>query len=206
AGARRLHRRGERGGPRRLRERLPAAQGDVALVLRARCSGEILMSRSTLLIVEDQEEMSHFLQEELREAGYEVIVTATGLEALDHLATTAIDVIITDLMMPGMKGDELLAQVRSRQPEIPVVIITAFGSIESAVEAMKAGAHHYVAKPFRIEQLLATIETALRERQLRHQLRSLRECLGADGPRIVAESPCMRKVMDIIARAAAADP
>src|SRR5207245_9022063 len=85
AGARRLHRRGERGGPRRLRERLPAAQGDVALVLRARCSGEILMSRSTLLIVEDQEEMSHFLQEELREAGYEVIVTATGLEALDHL-------------------------------------------------------------------------------------------------------------------------
>ena len=164
-----------------------------------------MMHRSTLLIVEDQEEMRHFLQEELREAGYEVIVTARGLEALDRLATTAVDVIITDLMMPGMKGDELLAQVRSRQPDIPVVIITAFGSIESAVEAMKAGAYHYVAKPFRIEQLLATIENALRESQLRQQLRSLREWLGADGPRIVAESPGMRKVMDVIARAAAAD-
>jgi len=164
-----------------------------------------MMHRSTLLIVEDQEEMRHFLQEELREAGHEVIATARGLEALDRLATTAVDVIITDLMMPGMKGDELLAQVRSRQPDIPVVIITAFGSIESAVEAMKAGAYHYVAKPFRIEQLLATIENALRESQLRQQLRSLREWLGADGPRIVAESPGMRKVMDVIARAAAAD-
>ncbi|PYS94533.1 MAG: hypothetical protein DMF50_12330, partial [Acidobacteria bacterium] len=159
--------------------------------------------RPTLLVVEDDDAMRQFLHDELREAGHDVLSAASGAEALDQLAHGAVDVVVTDLMMPGMRGNELLRQVRAREPGTPVVIITAFGSIDSAVEAMKAGAYHYVAKPFRIEQLLATLENALRERRLRQQIAGLRAALGGRS-RIVAESPSMRKVMDLVARAAAA--
>ncbi|HEU4401291.1 MAG TPA: response regulator, partial [Candidatus Polarisedimenticolia bacterium] len=96
-------------------------------------------ARATLLVVEDDAEMRSFLHDELREAGYDVLATAAGDEALDRLAHVTVDVVVTDLMMPGMKGSDLLRQVRARDPEIPVVLITAFGSIDSAVEAMKAG-------------------------------------------------------------------
>ncbi len=151
------------------------------------------------------DEMRSFLQEELREAGYDVVPTASGLEALERIGCAPIDVVVTDLMMPGMRGNDLLAQVRARTPEIPVVIITAFGSIESAVEAMKAGAYHYVAKPFRIEQLLATLENALRERRLRQQIVALRGTLRGGRSRVVVESPLMRRTIELILRAANAD-
>ncbi|HEX9428103.1 MAG TPA: sigma-54 dependent transcriptional regulator [Candidatus Polarisedimenticolia bacterium] len=160
--------------------------------------------RATLLIVEDDAEMRGYLQDELREAGYDVIPCAGASEALEELGSGSIDVVVTDLMMPGMKGDELLAEVHARLPEIPVVILTAFGSIDSAVEAIKAGAYNYVAKPFRIEQLLATVESALRERQLRGQIRHLRQTLGDGRNRIIAESPAMRRSLDLLLRAAPA--
>src|SRR5207247_2483084 len=123
-------------------------------------------AEATVLIVEDDEAMRAMLEEELREAGYTVLVAARADEALAKLSTSAVDVIVTDLVMPGMKGGERLAEVQRREPGLPVVITTAFGSIESAVEAMKAGAYHYVSKPFRIEQLLLTIADALRESRL----------------------------------------
>jgi len=160
--------------------------------------------RARLLVVEDDAEMRLFLEEELCEAGLEVLTAAGGDEALELLGREAVDVVVTDLMMPGMRGNELLARVRSNDPHLPVVIITAFGSIDSAVEAMKAGAYHYVAKPFRTEQLLLTIENALRERRLRHELETLRASQTGTR-RIVAESPSMRKAMDLLLRAAAAD-
>jgi DNA-binding NtrC family response regulator len=159
----------------------------------------------TILVVEDDREMRGFLHEELREAGYDVVGAASGDEALDHLGHAAVDVVVTDLVMPGMKGSDLLAHVRAREPEVPVVIITAFGSIDSAVESLKAGAYHYVAKPFRMEQLLATVESALRERALLRQVVTLRERLGGGRSRIVAESPAMRRPIDVLMRAAAAD-
>src|SRR5678816_113202 len=107
--------------------------------------------------------------------------------------------------MPGMKGDELLLRMRSREPDIPVVVITAFGSIQSAVEAIKAGAYHYVAKPFRIEQLLVTLDDALRERRLKREIASLRESIGGAAFTIVSQSPAMRRTMGLVLRAAPAD-
>ncbi len=157
-----------------------------------------------ILVVEDDAEMRLFLREELVRVGYAVVLAADGFEALEELARTAVDVVVTDLMMPGMRGNELLARVRSLEPEIPVVVVTAFGSIESAVETMKAGAYHYVAKPFRIEQLVATLESALRERRLNDQISALRSGAGTGRPPIVAESLVMRRVLDLISRAAAA--
>jgi DNA-binding NtrC family response regulator len=159
--------------------------------------------KGRILVVEDDAEMRVLLQEELQNAGHDVVTAPDGAAALDLLGHTGVDAVVTDIMMPGMKGNELMARVRAFEPELPVVLMTAFGSIESAVEAVKAGAFHYVAKPFRIEQLLATVESALRERRLRNQIASLRTAAADARFTIIAESPAMRKVLDLISRAAA---
>jgi len=158
-----------------------------------------------VLIVDDDAAMRLFLEEELHEAGYVTLSASSGDDALERLAGASVDVVITDVEMPGMKGDELLLRMRSREPEIPVVVITAFGSIQSAVEAIKAGAYHYVAKPFRIEQLLVTLDDALRERRLKREIASLRESIGGDAFTIVSQSPAMRRTMGLVLRAAPAD-
>jgi DNA-binding NtrC family response regulator len=164
-----------------------------------------MTDNGTLLVVEDDEEMRLFLQEELRERGYRVIGAARGPEALERLGGDPVDAVITDLKMPEMQGDELLAQLRARDRDLPVVMITAFGSIDSAVEAIKAGAYHYLAKPFRIEQLLATVENALREKRLKEEVRKLREAFEDQRFTIVARSTGMKNVLDLVRRAAASD-
>jgi DNA-binding NtrC family response regulator len=159
----------------------------------------------TVLVVEDDVEMRTWLEEELGEAGYEVRSAADGAEALRHLHDAAIDVVVTDQVMPGMKGGDLLAEVRARDPGVPVVIITAFGSIESAVDAMRAGAFHYVAKPFRFDQLRATIENALVRRRMWRELSSTDAVARAGAIEIVAESAAMRRALELTLRAAHAD-
>src|SRR5439155_4874799 len=156
-----------------------------------------------VLVVEDDEAMRVMLDEELREAGYDVVTAAGGEEALELISTWSVDVVVTDQMMPGMKGRELLSEIQSRNPRLPVVITTAFGTIESAVDAIKAGAFHYVAKPFRVEQLLAAVSSALRERHQLEELVDYRETFG-ETPRIVAESSAMKAAIDMILRAAPA--
>lgn len=159
----------------------------------------------TILVVEDDPAMRALLQEQLLEAGHQVFGAADGSEGLDQVMRQSIDVVVTDLKMPGMKGEDLLGAIRTHDPDLPVVVITAFGSIQSAVEAMKAGAYHYVAKPFRMNQLIVTVENAVRERRLRQELHDLRSILGKGRWGIVAESDAMRRVLDLIARAAASD-
>ncbi|MEZ4647815.1 MAG: sigma-54 dependent transcriptional regulator [Candidatus Eisenbacteria bacterium] len=159
----------------------------------------------TVLVVEDDDAMRTLLDEQLTEAGYRVFTAVEGAEGLEQVVRHSVDVVVTDLKMPGMKGDELLEAIRSRDPELPVVVITAFGSIESAVETMKAGAYHYVAKPFRMNQLLVTVGNALRERRLRQELQDLKSIMGKGRWGIVAESVSMRRVLDLVSRAAASD-
>jgi DNA-binding NtrC family response regulator len=164
-----------------------------------------MKSNRTVMLVEDDAEMRTFLEEELSEAGYGVVAVADGLEALKRLSEADPDVVVTDLMMPGLRGRELLSEVRAREPGLPVVIITAFGSIDSAVDAMRAGAFHYVAKPFKIEQLLATLESALTQRRLWQELGSDGAAARAGAIEIVAESVAMRRAVGLTLRAAAAD-
>jgi two-component system, NtrC family, response regulator AtoC len=164
------------------------------------------MSRmGRLMVVEDDEEMRRLLEEELLEAGHSVLSVGTGGAALECLEHTQVDLVVTDLMMPGINGDELLARVHAHSPFLPVVIITAFGSVDSAVAAVKAGAYHYLVKPFSMEQLRVTVENALRERRLWDEIRELREALGEGKARVVAESSAMKEVLHLILRAAAAD-
>ena len=162
-------------------------------------------SAGTVLVVEDDSAMRALLEEQLEEAGYRVFTAAEGGEGLELVLRQSIDVVVTDLKMPGMKGDELLGEIRERDSELPVVLITAFGSIESAVDTMKGGAYHYIAKPFRMNQLLITVENAVRERRLRREIQDLRSLMGKERWGIVAESPPMRRVLDLVSRAAASD-
>jgi DNA-binding NtrC family response regulator len=162
------------------------------------------MEEARILVVEDDESMLRFLMDELREAGFHALGCSSAREALELVRVQAVEAIVTDLVMPGMKGDELLRELRGVVPGVPVVIMTAFGSIESAVEAMREGAYHYLTKPFRIEQLVATLESALADGRLRRQLHELADS-APERSGIVAHSPQMRRALDLIARAAPAD-
>jgi DNA-binding NtrC family response regulator len=162
-------------------------------------------AKPVVLVVEDDKAMRMLLEEELRAGGYEVRSEEEGQAALRVLDEAHVDLVVTDLMMPGMKGDELLGAIRSRTAEIPVVIITAFGSIAAAVDAMKAGAYHFLPKPFRMEELLEILDAALRERSLLMELAEFRRGGARGESEIVAESPAMRRVLDLVERAAPAE-
>jgi two-component system response regulator HydG len=159
----------------------------------------------TVLVVEDDRDMRVLLEDELGAAGWAVVTAANGDEGLSRFREGRVDVVVTDLQMPGMKGDRLLAEVRALERDVPVVIMTAFGTIESAVDAMKGGAYHYLAKPFRIDQLIGTLDRAMEERALRHALLERAAAGGEGAPRIVAESPAMRRALELVALAAGAD-
>ena len=156
-----------------------------------------------ILVVEDDEAMRLFLDEELRDAGYEVVTANDGVAALHQFASGVVDVVVSDVIMPGMRGDELLAELRARHRDVPVVLITAFGSIDSAVGAIKAGAYHYVSKPFHMPQLLSTLEKAMQERRLVQRMDELRARIDQGSQRIVSESPLMAQCLDLALKAAA---
>ncbi|MBP6876063.1 MAG: sigma-54-dependent Fis family transcriptional regulator [Candidatus Eisenbacteria bacterium] len=163
------------------------------------------MTTATILVVEDDREMRALLEDILVAEGYQVRAAADGAEGFKLFLRHEVDLIITDVMMPGMKGTELLNEVQARRPDVPVIIITAFGNIESAVDAMKGGAYHYLPKPFRTQELLIAVSAALRERHLLQELASLRAQFSQGPLDMIAESPAMRRVLDVITRAAAAD-
>ena len=155
-----------------------------------------------ILVVEDDEEMRSFLEEELHDAGYDVATATNGVAALHLFHPSTIDVVVSDVIMPGMRGDELLAELHARHRDVPVVLITAFGSIDSAVGAIKAGAYHYVAKPFHMPQLLSTLEEAMQDRRLVRRLDELRARLDQGTQTIVTEADSMRQCLDLALKAA----
>jgi two-component system, response regulator FlrC len=117
--------------------------------------------KSTILVVEDNWELREALSDTLDYAGYEVLAVASAEQALATLAHQRADMVVSDINMDGMDGHELLQQIRARFPVLPVVLVTAFGSIGSSVRAMREGAVDYLLKPFKPEQLLATVEKYL---------------------------------------------
>ncbi|MBL8203727.1 MAG: sigma-54-dependent Fis family transcriptional regulator [Blastocatellia bacterium] len=159
--------------------------------------------RERILIAEDNADMRELLQDVLDEAGYEVIVAADGRQAQVQIERERemLDLVITDVRMPGITGDELLTQIRARRAEVPVIVITAFGSVEQAVEMVKAGAFQYLTKPFKNSELLNVVTQALNSSQTqRTQARLRRE---SDVPaRIIGASRPMRALFDQITIAA----
>jgi DNA-binding NtrC family response regulator len=162
--------------------------------------------RARVLIVDDEPNMCRSLAILLREEGsYEVATATSGAEALEKLDRT--DLVVCDLSMPGMDGLELLRRVKERSAEIQVVLMTAYSSVQSAVEAMKGGAFEYLLKPFANEELLAVVRSALKLRTLTRENRRLRQQV-AEGERfgeLVGKSEPMRRLFHFIERAADTD-
>jgi DNA-binding NtrC family response regulator len=144
------------------------------------------------------------IQEVLEDAGYETLAAANGRQALAHIEkeNEMIDLIITDVRMPEMTGDELLAKAREMRAEAPVIVITAFGSVEQAVEMVKAGAYQYLTKPFDNRELLRLVEEALESSAAQREQARLRRETPTTPPRIIGASRPMRELFDHIALAA----
>src|SRR5271154_3519382 len=158
--------------------------------------------KGTILVVEDEEKLRRVVELQLKGAGFDVD-QAGNVEDAMRLADRA-DVILTDLRLPGVSGLELLANLRRQDSHTPVIVMTAFGSIETAVEAMKAGAVDFLPKPFSLDHLMTVVDKALEVRTLRDENRQLRAELSQryEFDNIIGRSPAMREIFATIERVA----
>ncbi len=131
--------------------------------------------RTRILVVDDELSMREFISILLEREGYEVLTASDADAALVRLSSSHIDLVISDVQMPGLNGIELLARIKENTPDTAVLLITAFSTAEQAVEAMKLGAYDYLAKPFKVEEIKILVRNALEKRDLRLENRQLRE-------------------------------
>ncbi len=163
--------------------------------------------RGRLLVVDDEEPQRTMLASILGRAGFDVVTAPDGAEALERLDGAAFDLLLTDQRMPGIDGLALLEQARRLQPRTPVVLMTAYGTVSTAVEAMKRGAADYLTKPFDRDELLLVIEKVMRQRRLEDEVVSLHGVLQ-DRYRlrnIIGASAPMQEVYSLIERVACTD-
>lgn len=160
--------------------------------------------RSDLLVVDDDPGVVEWLVEALGEHGFHVEGLTDSSRAVERVAERAYDLVISDVEMPGMRGIQLVRAIHARRADQLVVLITAFGSIERAMECVRAGAADFLTKPFSLESLVQVIERTLRERRMRREIVRLRSTRAAhqEASELVAESEAMRKVLDLARRAA----
>jgi DNA-binding NtrC family response regulator len=159
---------------------------------------------ASILVVEDEAKLRRLLELQLAEEGFHARMAPDAETGLQVLNEENFDLVVTDLKLPGMSGFEFLQAVKRIDANIPVVIMTAYGTVESAVDAMKAGASDYVLKPFSLAELVLVIRKELATHQLREENRTLREELGRryEYKNIVARSPKMQAVLALVERVA----
>ena len=159
---------------------------------------------ATILIVEDEPKMQRLLELNLADAGYTTRAAGNAENGLKILASDRVDLVLSDVKLPGMSGLEFLQAVKRANAAIPVVMMTAYGTVESAVEAMKEGASDFVLKPFSIEEIKLIVRKELEVRRLHEENRQLREALGQryQFDNIVANSPGMQEVLAAVEQVA----
>ncbi len=165
------------------------------------------MKKATILLIDDDDSLRRVMEFSLTEAGHKVETASSGEEGLRLFEKSSFDAVITDITMPGMNGMEVLARVRARDDALPVIMITAYGTIENAVQAMKEGAFDYITKPFNRDELRLTLEKALRLRRLEKENVELRAEV-TDRYRfesIVGSSDKIKGVLDLAGRVAGSD-
>ncbi|MFQ5509030.1 MAG: sigma-54-dependent transcriptional regulator [Leptospirillia bacterium] len=161
----------------------------------------------TILVVDDDDSVRESLVYILQEEGHQVVAAASGEEALKQLEATPFQLFLTDLNMPGMTGIELLQAASDRQPSVVGMMLTGYGSVNTAVEAMKAGAFDYITKPFEVDELIVTVQRALEFGSLKKENYSLRRTLRNKYKfvNMVGESPAIQKVYRMLERVADTD-
>ncbi|AKT37964.1 sigma-54-dependent transcriptional regulator [Chondromyces crocatus] len=160
-----------------------------------------------VLIVDDERSVGELLESGLKKRGFQVKSCTSGDAALALLAEEEFDAVVTDLRMKGMDGLSLCERIVANRPDVPVLVITAFGSLESAIAAIRAGAYDFLTKPFELEVLRLALVRAIRHRALREEVKRLRQAAAASqgyGEMLGASAP-MRKVYDLIDRVAEVD-
>lgn len=158
----------------------------------------------TILVVDDEKNYLLVMATLLTEQGYEVLTAESGEKALGLVKSAVMDLVLTDMKMPRMDGIELLSRVKQSQPDLPVIVMTAFGTVERAVEAMRKGAFDYITKPFRNEELMMTIRKALEMSRLVRENRelnlALRQRYGFGG--IIGKSKLMLEIFRLVEKVA----
>lgn len=160
--------------------------------------------KTKILVVDDELSMREFISILLEREGYEVLTAADADTALSRMAASDIDLVISDVQMPGLSGLELLARIKSESPDTAVLLVTAFSTAEQAVEAMKLGAYDYLAKPFKVDEIKILVRNALEKRDLQRENRQLREKVGVcDGyGGIVGTSQRMKALFALLRKVA----
>jgi two-component system response regulator PilR (NtrC family) len=151
----------------------------------------------TILVVDDELSMRQFLKILLEKEGYRIVTAANGAEAIDIAATDTIDLVVSDIRMPGINGLELLARLKEKTPALPIIMITAFASPDDAVEAMKNGAFDYITKPFNVDEIKDVIRSATSQ-----PTDNFSENNPDDFPEIIGQGSEMLKIFDLIKRIA----
>jgi two-component system, NtrC family, response regulator PilR len=158
----------------------------------------------SILVVDDEDIMREILEKLLTREGYHVRVAASGEEGLEFARSFPFDAVIVDVMMPGMDGLTLLEELKKLDDELPILMVTAFASVETAIAAMKRGAFDYITKPFKNDEVLIVVRNAVERRQLVAENAALRQNLQAQYQRfaaIIGRSPRMKQVFDLIIQA-----
>jgi two-component system response regulator PilR (NtrC family) len=158
--------------------------------------------KSRILVVDDEESIREFLEIMLKKENYEVTTAEDGLRAKEILSKKSFDMIISDMQMPNLTGIELLKYVKESYPDIVFMMITAFGTTETAVDAMKMGAYDYVTKPFKIDEVRLNIANALRSKNLETEVRVLKKELVKEYSfqNMIGNSTAMHSVFDLVRR------
>ncbi|MBI3832862.1 MAG: sigma-54-dependent Fis family transcriptional regulator [Planctomycetes bacterium] len=157
-----------------------------------------------ILIVEDEQLIRWSLLKKLQAAGYEVSDACTGQAGLDAIGKTAFDLIMLDYKLPDMTGLEILRQVRESDSDVVVIMMTAYSTVESAVEAMKLGAYDYLTKPFNMDEVIRTVAKSLETTKLRREVRELRRHISHEYSitRVIGKDPSMTSLLETISRVA----
>ncbi len=163
--------------------------------------------KQKILVIDDDNSLRRVLEYNLQEAGFDVITAASGQDGLDLFAEEAPALVITDMKMPGMDGMQVLLGIKERSPETLVIMITAFGTVDVAVEAMKAGAFDYITKPFNRDELRLTVAKALQLSGVCAENRRLKDALSdkVDYHTIIGSSKAMERVFEVVRKVADTD-
>jgi two-component system response regulator HydG len=159
-----------------------------------------------ILVIDDDPGMCEMLEEALVRRGFSVVSRQSADQALELVAASEVDAVVTDLNMKGLNGLELCERMTRNRPDIPVVVITAFGSMETAVAALRTGAHDFITKPFQVEVLAHTLRRAVQHRELREEVKRLQKVAHSGvSEDLIGSSPAARQALDLLSRVAPTD-